>query len=369
MDGAGGGRWLDQVERLSRQRLPASVFRYVAEGARDEITLREATAAWEAVRVVPRVLRDVREVDVATDLLGTTYRLPVGVAPMSLQRAADPDGEVAMARAAAGSGVPLVVSSNAGRTFADIGGTGVSWWLQLYMSVDRDQTRALLERAVEAGASAVVLTLDTPVVATRYRDPGQDVWEDADPDWLGANLGDGPGSVAVAPASRPRAMDLGAEDLGWLARETGLPVVAKGVLHPDDAVSCVEAGVAAVWVSNHGGRQLDQTLSTARCLPAVRAAVGEGPRILVDGGVRSGLHLMVAGALGADAVLVGRPLFHALAAGGESGVSRAVGELGEELVEALRIVGCPRYADAGAIAWTTTTRDLSSGVHQRERAL
>jgi len=173
------GRWLDQVESLARDALPEPVFRYIAEGARDEITLGEAVAAWQSIRVAPRILHDVREVETSTMLLGNTFHLPLGIAPMTLQRAADPDGEVAMARAAAAAGVPLVVSSNAGSTFADIAATGVTWWLQVYVSSIRAETEPLLVQAASDGASAVVLT---PVLGTRYpRQEGPGVWDVAEP--------------------------------------------------------------------------------------------------------------------------------------------------------------------------------------------
>ena len=133
-------RWLDQVEALAREALPEAVFRYVAEGARDEISLREAAPAWEAIRLIPRVLRDVRTVRTETTLLGTGFEAPIGIAPMTLQRAADPAGEVAMAAAAARAGVPMVLSSNAGRTFADIEATGAHWWLQVYVAAERRDT-------------------------------------------------------------------------------------------------------------------------------------------------------------------------------------------------------------------------------------
>ena len=215
MTAAASGRWLDQVESLAREALPAPVFRYVAEGARDEITLGEAVAAWQSIRVAPRILRDVSNVQTATDLLGTTFNLPLGIAPMTLQRAADPDGEVAMARAAQTAGVPLVVSSNSGSTFADIGATGVTWWLQLYVPTDRDDARDLLEAAVAAGAAAIVLTADAPVLGVRYPLPDvARVWEVADPAWVGANASRPAG---VDPEDRAKAMDLGPADIGWLA--------------------------------------------------------------------------------------------------------------------------------------------------------
>ena len=336
-------RWLDEVEQLAATVLHPAVFRYVQEGSGEEVSVREAVSVWRDLRVAPRVLRDVREVDLGGQLLGRPARAPIGIAPMTLQRAAHAEGEVAMARAAADVGLPMVVSSNAGRTFADIAATGVTWWLQAYLAPDRRESLPLLEAAVAAGAAGVVLTADTPVVAARRRLlEGPAVWEIAPPEWLGANgatTASGPG-----PEDRAKAMDLGPADLTWLTEVTGLPVVVKGVLRPDDARACVDAGAAAVWVSNHGGRQLDQAVATAHCVQGIRTELGDAAAVLVDGGVRSGLHAMLALALGADGVFVGRPLFHALAAGGEDGVRRALEELVSELVEALRLSGSPNPA-------------------------
>lgn len=348
-------RWLDQAESRARESLPEAVFDYVAEGARDEITLREAVPAWRAVRIAPRVLQDVREVRTEADLLGSAYTLPVGIAPMTLQRAATPDGEVAMARAAAAAGIPLVVSSNSGSTFADIASTGADWWLQLYVNEHRRATMPLLEAAVTAGARAVVLTVDTPVVGTRYqRGDGPRVWELADPSWVGANANLDTTS-GLEPADRAKAMDLGPRDISWLGEVTGLPVVVKGVLRADDAERCVAAGARALWVSNHGGRQLDQVVATAACVAPVRAAVGSRAQVYVDGGVRSGLHVLLALALGAQAAFVGRPLFYALAAAGADGVRRAVAELRDELIEAMRLAGCATNADIPGIACPSGT--------------
>jgi 4-hydroxymandelate oxidase len=340
-------RWLDQVEALARESLPAAVFRYVAEGARNEITLREASAAWDAVRLAPWVLRDVRTVHTGTTLLGTDFAAPIGIAPMTLQRAADPAGEVTMAAAARRAGVPMVLSSNAGSTFADVAATGAHWWLQVYVAADRRDSVPLLEAAAAAGAAAVVLTADTPVLGTRYQLPGgPGIWEVADPSWIGANA---TSTTGVLPEDRGKAMDLGPADIGWLAETTGLPVVVKGVLRPDDAGRCVAAGASAVWISNHGGRQLDQVMATAHCVETVRAAVGGSAEVYVDGGIRSGLHALIAVALGADAAFVGRPLFHALAADGREGVDRALDEYAEELSESMRLAGCARLEDTRGI--------------------
>jgi 4-hydroxymandelate oxidase len=340
-------RWLDQVEALAREKLSPAVFRYVAEGARDEISLREATPAWDAVRLAPRVLRDVRTVDTGTTLLGTDFAVPIGIAPMTLQRAADPAGEVTMAAAARRAGVPMVLSSNAGSTFADVAATGADWWLQVYVAANRADSVPLLQEAASAGARAVVLTADTPVLGTRYRVPDSPrIWEVADPGWIGANATQ---TAGLEPQDRAKAMDLGPDDIGWLADTTGLPVVVKGVLRPDDARHCVAAGARAVWISNHGGRQLDQVVATAHCVAGVRAAVGESAEVYVDGGIRSGLHALIALALGADAAFVGRPLFHALAADGGNGVDRALDELTRELVESMQLAGCARLGEASGL--------------------
>jgi 4-hydroxymandelate oxidase len=337
-------RWLDGVEALAREKLPPAVFRYVAEGARDEISLGEASTAWDAVRLAPRVLRDVRTVRTGTTLLDTEVAVPLGIAPMTLQRAADPAGEVAMAAAARRAGVPMVLSSNAGSTFADVAATGAHWWLQVYVTANRADSVPLLRSAAAAGAGAVVLTADTPVIGTRYRVPDAPrVWEVADPSWIGANATQPAG---LEPEARGKAMDLGPDDIAWLADTTGLPVVVKGILRPDDARRCVAAGARAVWISNHGGRQLDQVVATAHCVTGVRAAVGESAEVYVDGGIRSGLHVLVALALGADAAFVGRPMFHALAAGGEEGADRALDELARELVESMQLAGCTDLGDA-----------------------
>lgn len=340
-------RWLDQVEALAREKLPPAVFRYVAEGARDEISLGEASTAWNAVRLAPRVLRDVRAVQTRATLLDTDFAVPIGIAPMTLQRAADSAGEVTMAAAARRAGVPMVLSSNAGSTFADIAATGVDWWLQVYVAANRADTVPLLQAAAAAGAGAVVLTADTPVIGTRYRGPDTPwIWEVADPSWIGANTTQPAG---LEPEARGKAMDLGPDDIGWLADTTGLPVVVKGILRPHDAHRCVAAGARAVWISNHGGRQLDQVVATAHCVTGIRAAVGDSAEVYVDGGIRSGLHALIALALGADAAFVGRPMFHALAAGGGDGVDRALDELSRELVESMQLAGCTGPGDASGL--------------------
>jgi len=333
------GRWLATLEERAREVLPAPVLDYLVQGARESVTAAEATEAWHSVRFHPHVLKDVTAVDPSVTLLGRRSGVPWGVAPTTLQRAVHPDGELAMARAAAAAGAVMVVSSNAGASFADIAATGVRWWLQAYLPADRTLAEPMLDRAVVAGAEAVVITADTPVVSTRYA-AGDSVWDTVDPTLVRANFDRG---YDEQPGAE-KALDLGPHDIGWVAGRTGLPVVVKGVLRPDDARRCVHAGAAAVWVSNHGGRQLDRSAATAHCLPGVHAAVEGSAEVYADGGVRSGLDILAALALGADAVFLGRLPLLALV-DGETGVADMHRELLLQTVESLRLAGCRTVAD------------------------
>lgn len=340
------GGWLDTLEARLRAQLAAPLLDYVLQGAREGVTAGEAAEAWQQVRFLPRVLRDVTHVDLSCDLLGRRSEIPWGVAPSTLQRAVHPEGELAVAHATREAGGVMVVSSNAGATFADIGATGVRWWLQAYLPRDRSLAAGLLERATAAGAEAVVLTVDTPVVGTKYATGEQVVWDLVEPGWLRVNFDAGYDDSAPGAA---KATDLSVADLAHVRAVTGLPVVVKGVLRPDDATACVEAGAAAIWVSNHGGRQLDRSVATARALPGVATAVSGRAQVYVDGGLRSGLDVLAALALGADAAFVGRlPLFALV--DGRPGVARLHQVLADELTEAMRLAGAPTVADTRGLA-------------------
>ena len=331
-----GGRFVDELEQRAQALLAEPVFRYVHQGARAGVSAAEATAAWDRFRFLPSVMRDVTAVDTATSLLGSGMSTPLAIAPTTLQRALHRDGEVAMARAAARAGSLIVVSSNAGSTFEEIAATGVTWWLQVYVTAERESCLPLLERAVGAGAAAVVLTVDTPVVGTKYDGPGANVWDVARPGWVRVNF---PVGYGAAPGDE-KATDLGPQDIEWLAQETGLPVVVKGVLRPQDARRCLDAGANAVWVSNHGGRQLDYAAATADCLATVVAEVGDSAEVYVDGGVRNARHALAALAMGARGVFLGRLPLYALAVDGATGVGRMFDDLAAELDEALTLAGC-----------------------------
>lgn len=337
-------RYADDVERLARQKLEPAVFRFLRQGARDGRSAVESIEAWDALRFLPRVLRDVTEVSTGVSLLGTRITSPFAIAPTSMQRALNPDGEIAMARAAAEAGTVMVLSSNAGSTFEEIAETGVTWWLQMYLTSDRSVSVPMLERAVEAGVSAIVLTADTPVVGTKYDLAGPTAWDLAEQDWVRVNFS--PGSDD--DPGREKATDLGPQDIDWLSHTTGLPVVVKGVLHSSDARRCVDAGAKAVWVSNHGGRQLDGVVTPVNVLESVVAEVAEDAEVFVDGGVRRATHAVAALAMGAQGVFLGRLPAYALAAGGAEGVLRLLSELRSELEETLQLLGvtdvasCPR---------------------------
>ena len=304
--------------------LPEDVVRYYAGGAGEQVSLREAANAWSALRLRPRVLRDVSRIDTSLELLGTPLTTPVLVGPTAAHGLAAPEGEAATASGAAAAGSLLVLSTRASREVEDV--PAGPWWFQAYVMRDRERTLSLARRAVSAGASAIVLTGDVPYLGRRHGRSRLDL---------------------LGPAAPETQQDAtaGLEAIGELIEATGLPVLVKGVLRGDDAVACLEAGAAGVVVSNHGGRQLDRALPTAHALPDVVAAVGGSAPILVDGGLRCGLDVLCALALGADAVLLGRPVLWALATGGADGVESCLRSLTDDLAHVMGLVGARSLAE------------------------
>jgi 4-hydroxymandelate oxidase len=340
---------LIEAEQRARELLPAAVFDYYAAGSGCEVTLEEAATAWQRHRLLPHVLRDVSSVDTATTVLGTPVSSPVLIAPTSFAVMANPDGEVATARGAAGAGALMVVSSRASMRLEAIGAAAAGpWWFQVYVMRDRRLTEGLVGRAVAAGATALVLTGDTPYTGVKHRGPTPSVLTDEQ--YL-TNLVDHlpAGGQPDATTGQDPATTLA--DIDWLHEISGLPVVVKGVLRPDDAVACLDAGAAGVVVSNHGGRQLDRALSTAQALAGVADAVGGRGEVYVDGGIRDGVSTLTALALGARAVLVGRPVIWALAAGGAEGVTDLLTALRADLAHALALAGLtsPQEADRSLV--------------------
>jgi 4-hydroxymandelate oxidase len=321
---------VEDFEPLARERLPREVFDFVSGGAGDEWTLRENPRAFERWVLRPRVLRGVTEPDTSTQVLGVPLSMPVMIAPWAYQRLVHPDGELATARAAARAGTLMVVSTPAERDLeAIVAASDAPKWFQLYVVRDRAVSELMLHRAVEAGYGAVVFTVDLPVGGLRYRD-----------------LRNG---FEIPPSMRARGGDYDPaitwDDLAWIKEHTGLPVLVKGILTAEDAPLALEAGADGIVVSNHGGRQLDGTPASVDALPEVVQAVAGHVPVLMDGGVRRGTDVLKAIALGAAAVLVGRPAAWGLAADGEDGVVRVLEILRDELVNAMILAGCHTVSD------------------------
>lgn len=328
-------------ERVASEKLDAGVLGYFAGGAGDELTLRENVAAWGRYRLRPRVLAGHAEWGTEAELLGAPLSMPLLVAPVAYQRILHPDGEPGMARAVKAVGSIMCLSTFATATPEEVAETGVARWFQLYAFTDLGVRREIVARAREAGFTALVLTVDTPVLGRRERDlrTGFELPADMVVPLIGrGGLSPYEPSLLISPS-------LVWADIAWLADESGLPVVLKGVLTAEDAHLACEHGAAAIVVSNHGGRQLDGVSATIDVLPEVVDAVAGRIDVLVDGGVRRGTDVVKALALGARAVLLGRPPMWGLAVGGEAGARHVLELLRDEIALALRLVGCTSVLD------------------------
>ena len=357
---------------LARAQLPHFLFEYLDGGSYDEITLRRNVADLQGIALRQRVLRDVSELDLSTDLLGQKWSLPVGLSPVGLSGMYARRGEVQAARAAREAGVPFTLSSLSVCPVREIArNLQTPFWMQLYIIKDRGFVRDLLAQAHEANCSALLLTVDLPVSGSRYRDnrsglsggtrirraaqalarPGW-AWDvglrgrphslgNLEPvlgkktgledyfGWIGANLD---ASITW-------------DEVAWVRQNWDGRLIIKGILEPDDARAAVGNGVDGIVVSNHGGRQLDGVSSTARALPSIAEAVGGKLPVLVDGGVRSGLDVVRMLALGADFVLIGRAWAYALASAGQSGVAHVLALIEAEMRVAMALTGCKTIAD------------------------
>lgn len=331
-------------ERLASEALDAGPLGYFSGGAWDEFTLRENVDVWRRWRLRPRMLVDVGEVSTATELLGSEISMPIVVAPVAFQRMAHADGEPGMARAAAEAGTLMCLSTIATARPSEVAeaAPGGHRWFQLYCFRDRAVTQALIDEAAEFGYEAIVLTVDAPRLGWRERDlrSGFVVPASITVPSVAAALGaDKP--IGVAEAFGLLDPTITWVDLEQLVSGCDLPVLVKGVLTAEDAELALEHGAAGVIVSNHGGRQLDGVAPSAEALPEVADAISGRGLVLVDGGVRRGTDVLVALALGANAVMVGRPALWGLAADGERGALRVLQILRNELELALALAGCP----------------------------
>ncbi|HMG54809.1 MAG TPA: alpha-hydroxy acid oxidase [Kofleriaceae bacterium] len=330
---------LGDFEAVARERLERSVYDYFAGGAEDEWTLARNRAAWAEIALHHRVMVGVAERDPSTRVLGHRLAIPALVAPMAFQRLAHPDGELATLRATAAAGSLTVLSMGASVPLEQAAAAaGGALWFQIYMLRDRGRVREVVTRAAAAGCRAIVLTVDSPVFGRRERD-ARNAFQ-TPPGLSVPAVGDASFAEVAAMIDPGVTWD----DLDWLRGISDVPIVVKGVVRADDAIRAVERGAAGIIVSNHGGRQLDGAPATADVLPAVVAAVAGRTEVLVDGGIRRGADVVRALALGARAVLVGRPILWALAADGEAGVGRALGLLAAEIDRAMALCGCPDVA-------------------------
>jgi 4-hydroxymandelate oxidase len=345
-------------EPVARDRLSALAYAYYASGANDEITVRENRAALDRRPLHYRVLVDVSQRDAAATVLGQPVTMPILVAPTAFHGLAHPEAELATTRAAGAAGTIMVLStmSNTPVEAVTAAASGPVWF-QLYAYRDRAITRDLVQRVEAAGCGALMLTVDAPVLGRRERDLRNRF--SLPPELAVANLTaagldylppEGAGSGLATYFARLLDPALTWDVVDWLQSITRLPVLVKGIVRPDDAVRAVEHGARGIVVSNHGGRQLDTAPATIDVLDAIATAVAGRAEILVDGGFRRGTDVVKALALGARAVMVGRPILWGLAAAGEAGVTQVLELLRAELDTALALCGCPTI---GAV-----TRDL-----------
>ena len=340
---------LPDYERIARERLSDQSYAFVAGGAADELTLRANREAYDRIQLDPRVLVDVSHLDTRVTLLGHELAHPILLAPTGYHRLLHPDGEIGTARGASAAGATLVVSSYATAAIEDIAAvTGAPLWFQLYVQPDRGFTRELVRRVEAAGCRALCLTVDTPSIGARDR-------------MARAGFAVPPGMVEEnvrrpgAPAPALLDPSLTWKDVEWLRSFARVPVLLKGVLNADDAARGVAAGAAGIIVSNHGARNLDTVPATIQALPRIVDRVEGRIPVLVDGGVRRGTDVLKALAVGANAILIGRPYLYGLAVSGAEGVTRVVNILLSELEMAMALTGRPTIASIDrSVLWPTT---------------
>jgi L-lactate dehydrogenase (cytochrome) len=368
---------VDDFRALARRRLPHILFEYLDGGAYSEVTLRRNVADFEAIALRQRVLRDMSSLEIATEALGQPLAMPLGLAPVGFAGMYRRRGETQAARAAEAAGVPFCLSTMGICDVAEVARDGGAPWFQLYMLKDRGYMRELIGRAREAGSPVLVFTVDLPVLGTRYRDVRSgfsgggglaaqlrraadglrhagwmwDVWLGGRPHRLGSVAGavspDASQSDYLAWIAANFDRSVTWDDIAWVRSQWDRPILLKGVLDPADAREGARCGVEGLVVSNHGGRQLDGVRSAIGALPAIADAVGGELELFVDGGVRSGMDVLKAVALGARACFVGRPWAYALAAAGEAGVARLLALLRAELEVAMILTGCRSVREAG----------------------
>ncbi|MBO0938474.1 alpha-hydroxy-acid oxidizing protein [Fibrella sp. HMF5335] len=325
---------LFDLEPLAAARMTTMAYEYVASGAADEFTVRWNRQAFDAIRLNPRVLVDVSQLDTRLSLFGQELPYPILIAPTAFHKIMHPDGELATARGAGAASATYVISSFTTTPLDDIARVASGpLWFQLYMSNDRAYTRDLIQHAEAQGCRALCVTVDTPVLGARNRQQR-----------VGFALPDGITTPLMPNAMAP-STSLTWHDVAWLKSVANVPILLKGILNPDDAELAVQAGVAGIIVSNHSGRNLDTVPATIDALPRITERVAGRIPILLDGGIRRGTDVLKAIALGASAVLVGKPICFGLAYGGAAGVTKVLDILRDELELAMALTGRATLAD------------------------
>lgn len=348
---------IEDWEQKARELLPAGPFDYIAGGSGVEETLVSNRAAFGKWAIVPRMLRDVSKRTLGIELFGQQLKTPVLLAPVGMQAIANEEGELATARAAAAAGVPMVVSTVSAHTLEQIAETmgDAPRWFQLYWSNDREVCASMVKRAEAAGYTAIVLTVDTIMLGWKRRDFRNGYSPLREGRGLANYVSDPVFCSRLSEVNTENAVEevlrniyhptLNWDDIDYLRQHTKLPILVKGILHPDDAKLAVERGVDGIIVSNHGGRQLDGAISTLDALPAIAEAVDGRIPVLLDSGVRTGADVVKAIALGATAVLIGRPFMFGLAVAGEKGVASVLDTLINELDVSVALSGSNSVAE------------------------
>ncbi len=339
---------VDELEQAARAVLSDSVYDYLAGGAGDESSVRRNREALDRLLFVPRVLRAVDTVDTTTAVLGVDLSMPLLVAPTAVQRIVHADGELATARATAAQGLAMVLSMNSSVSVEDVAAEGVAVLMQLYVSRDRGHARSVVERAIAAGARGIVLTVDQAGLAVRPRELRRPLEVPAGVEFV---------HLPPDPASRGVDGDLTWDDVDWLRELSSVPIVIKGILHHDDARIAAEHGVDAIVVSNHGGRQLESSVSAYDVVGRISSEVGDRMHVIVDGGIRSGTDVLKALALGADAAMIGRPANWGLAVAGERGLHRVFDIVRDDFEAAMRLCGIASINQIGR-ACVVDSREL-----------
>jgi L-lactate dehydrogenase (cytochrome) len=369
-----GAATVDDLRRIAKRRLPRGVFDYIDGGAEDELTMRANSAAYRELQFSPRVLRDVSQVDTSSTLLGKPMPIPLVLAPTGFTRIAHPEGELAVARAAKRAGLPYALSTLGTRSIEEVAEVGSDrLWFQVYTWRDRDLVAHLVKRASESGYEALCLTVDAAVLGRRERDvrrgftlppkigfatildgilhPGWS-WQflTSDPimfaNVAGLGVGDGTDAISLAEyVGQQFDPALSWDEIAWLRQQWDGPIILKGIQSVEDAIIAAEHGVEAIAISNHGGRQLDSAPATLDLVAPVAEAVGGRVEIICDGGARRGSDIVKAIALGADAVMVGRPYLYGLGAAGEAGVNQVLAGFASEMARTMALIGVPSVKD------------------------